>query len=69
MSLLNSLQWHFLQSRRRLLATFNEAQAKNTVRNYFTGFRSFEGWWEGENKAGYIPEFVEFVEEQRSKAA
>jgi hypothetical protein len=34
----------------------------------FNRFRSFEGWWE-RGKANYLPEFVEFVEEQRSKAA
>ncbi len=34
----------------------------------FTRSRSFEGWWEG-TKATYLPDFVEWVEEQRSKAA
>ena len=29
---------------------------------------SFAGWWE-ETKEAFAPEFVEFVEEQRSKAA
>jgi hypothetical protein len=30
-------------------------------------YRSFGGWWEG-SKTGYLPEFVEWVEEQRAKA-
>ncbi len=34
----------------------------------FTNFRSFPGWWDGV-KFSYFPEFVEWVEEQRSKAA
>ena len=38
------------------------------VRTFFTAFPSFEGWWEGV-KPRYLPEFVEWVEEQRSKAA
>ncbi len=39
-----------------------------TVRNSFTNFRSFEGWWE-RAKPSLFPEFVEWVEEQRSQAA
>ena len=35
---------------------------------YFTSFRSFDGWWE-RNRPRLLPEFVEWVEEQRSKAA
>jgi hypothetical protein len=30
-------------------------------------FRSFDTWWEA-NKATLLPEFVEWVEEQRAKA-
>ena len=31
--------------------------------------RSVEGWWEARKAIGLRPEFVEWVEEQRSKAA
>ena len=67
-SLLNSMQWHIHQSRRGLLPTFNEAGAGANVGNFFAAFRSFEGWWEVQ-KPNFSPEFVEWVEEQRSKAA
>ena len=67
-SLLNSGQWHIHQSRRGLLPTFHEAAAQNSVRSLFTTYRSFAAYWEGA-KANYLPKFVEWVEEQRSKAA
>ncbi len=35
---------------------------------YFNNFRSFEAFWEVQ-KPNFSPEFVEWVEEQRSKAA
>ena len=50
-----------------LLAVCSTAVAA-VVRNHFANFRSFEGHWE-RGKASYLPAFVEFVEEQRSKAA
>ena len=40
----------------------------HAVRGHFHGYRSFEGWWQNA-KPSYFPEFVEWVEEQRSKAA
>ena len=61
-------QWQLHQGRRGLLPTFNEAGMAGAVRGFFTTSRGFEGWWEGV-KNGYRPEFVEWVEEQRSKAA
>ncbi len=65
---LNLVQWRIHHARRGLLPTFPEAGAAAIVRNLFTSFRSFEGWWEG-SKALFLPDFVEWVEEQRSKAA
>ncbi len=38
------------------------------VRKHFENSRSMERWWEGA-KPTFFPELVEWVEEQRSKAA
>ena len=62
------MQWHVHQARRGLLPTFHETGYAATVGSLFTVYRSFEGWWESQ-RATYPPEFVEWVEEQRSKAA
>ena len=67
-SLLTSMQWHIHQGRRGLLPTFYEDGWAIRVRGLFANSRSFEGYWEGV-KPSYRPEFVEWVEEQRSKAA
>ncbi len=67
-SILTSIQWHVHQGRRGLLPTFYEGGWAIRVRGLFANSRSFEGWWEGV-KPNYLPEFVEWVEEQRSKAA
>ncbi len=63
-------QWQFYQGRRGLLPSFdlNEAGMAAGIGDLFTNFRSFEGWWD-RTKASYVPDFVEWVEEQRSKAA
>ncbi len=61
-------RWMRHQTQRGLLPTGYEAEMAETVRGFFTGSRSFDGWWEAV-KATYDPEFVEWVEEQRSKAA
>ena len=68
MSALNSFQWQLHQARRGLLPSFNEAGIAQGVRNFFTTSRSFESLWERQ-KSGFRSEFVEWVEEQRSKAA
>ncbi len=67
-SLLAWGQWEFQQGRRGLLPSFHEAGTAGAVRDLFTAFRSFEGVWEA-GKENYLPDFVEWVEEQRSKAA
>ena len=67
-SLMNSIQWQHHQSREGLLPTFHERAVAATVRNFFSSFRSFDGYWQSA-KGGHLPEFVEWVEEQRSKAA
>ncbi len=63
-----SLQWNLVQGRRGLLPTSNEAGRAIWMRSLFNDYRSFEGWW-ATIKPGFRPEFVEWVEEQRSKAA
>ncbi len=63
-----NFQWLFAQAQRGLLPTFNEVGMARAVRGHFNGYRSFEDWWQNA-KRSYFPEFVEWVEEQRSKAA
>ncbi len=67
-SMLISFQWQFKQARRGLLPSYSEAEMGRIAGVYFTMYRSFEGWWQNA-KPSYFPEFVEWVEEQRSKAA
>ncbi len=63
-----SWQWQFIHAQRGLLPSFNEEGLARSVRNTFNRYHSFDGWWERSREL-YFPEFVEFVEEQRSKAA
>ncbi len=62
------VQWQFQQARRGLLPTFSEAGTGGAIRLLFATSRGLEGYWEV-MKANLLPEFVEWVEEQRSKAA
>ncbi len=66
-----SIQWNFIQARRGLLpGVSDDARAGLRLLGIFNGFRSIEGWWEARTTAGgFDPEFVEWVEEQRSKGA
>ena len=63
-----SFQWQFKQARRGLLPSYDEAEIGAIAGHYFNIFRGFETWWEA-IKPTYLPEFVEWVEEQRAKAA
>ena len=63
-----SSHWQFHQARRGLLPSFNEAGMGRRLSALFSIYRDFGGFWQTA-KTGYTPEFVEFVEEQRSKAA
>ncbi len=67
-SMFSSFQWQFRQARRGLLPSYSEAEMGRIAGLYFTLYRSFEGWWEFQRQ-NFSPEFVEWVEEQRSKAA
>ena len=62
------VQWQFLQARRGLLPSFNEAGSGAMIGGNFRVFRSYRAWWEGIT-SGFAPEFVAWVEEQRAKAA
>ena len=64
------LSWNFTQLRRGLPLVSGEAAMALRVVTYFNDYRSVEGWWEAVKRRGALsPEFVEWVEEQRSKAA
>ncbi len=63
-----NFQWQFVQGRRGLLPTYQEAGVAAGVRSFFSIYRSFDSWWE-DHQTAYVPEFVAWVEEQRSKAA
>ena len=63
-----NFQWLLAQAQRGLLPTFNEVAMAHVVLGLFNGYRSFEDWWQNA-KPRFSPEFVEWVEEQRSKAA
>ncbi len=67
-AIFTSFQWQFKQAERGLLPSYNEAEIGEVAGLYFTRFRGFENFWETV-KSSYQPEFVEWVEEQRSKAA
>jgi hypothetical protein len=67
-SLVSYLQWQYQQARLGLLPTFHEAGTGEAVANFFTTSRGFAGYWEGTRRI-LAPEFVEWVEEQRAKAA
>ena len=62
-------QWNFNQLRQGLGVPLGaEARMAPRIRHYFNNFRSVKGWWEA-NQWGFDPEFVEWVEETRSKTA
>ncbi len=65
-----SIQWNFIQARRRLLPGFSDARMGLRLLAIFNAFRSIEDWWEASTTSGsFNSDFVEWVEEQRSKAA
>ena len=70
LSILTSFQWQFHQARRGLLPTFHEQERglAAAISSMFISSRSFAGNW-ALVRAGFSSDFVEWVEEQRSKAA
>ncbi len=61
-------QWQIQQARRGILPTFNEAGLGRMIAGLFNMYRGFGDTWE-ELRPILLPEFVEWVEEQRAKAA
>jgi hypothetical protein len=61
-------QWQFIQGRRGLLPTWNERGVARATSVKFVEFRSFGSYWDSVQPF-FLPEFAEWVEEQRSKAA
>jgi hypothetical protein len=62
------VQWNFSQLQRGSSSFGSEELMAGRVRFFFNDFRSLQSWWERSAKL-FNPEFVEWVEEQRSKAA
>ena len=63
------IQWNLRQFRRGLeVPTGAEAWLASRVLHYFRDFQSVEGWWQA-NKQGFLPDFVDWVEEQRSRVS
>ena len=62
------IQWQYVQGRRGVLPTFYEPGVAQVVSAVFEGSQNVGAWWDG-RKETYLPEFVEWVEEQRAKVA
>ena len=61
-------QWLFVQIQRGLLPTVTVAGVRSVILSLFSKYRSFNRHWEWQTPT-LVPEFVEWVEEQRAKAA
>ena len=51
-----------------LLPTYRAERIALLFRSMCATYRGFEGWWR-RSRSGFRSDFVEWVEEQRSKAA
>jgi hypothetical protein len=67
-NVIQNIEWQFDQARRGVMPGFSADRIAGTVGNYFAISHSFAAIWDS-LKANHSPEFVEWVEEQRSKAA
>jgi hypothetical protein len=65
---IGQMQWQFSHARRGLVPSWNETGASFLVSRNFHRFRSYGEYWE-RRKEFLQPDFVEWVEEQRAKAA
>ncbi len=66
---LNTFQWQFIQARRGVLPSYHEPGSAFALQNFFSAAHGFGEFWDRVGQAAYLPDFVEWVEEQRSKAA
>ncbi len=67
-SIIQIFEWQFDQARRGVMPGFSADRFAGRFGHYFAISHSFASIWD-RNKKYYSPEFVEWVEEQRSKAA
>ncbi len=67
-NLIEGWEWRFNQARRGVMPGFSADRFAGRFGHYFAISHSFASIWD-RNKKYYSPEFVEWVEEQRSKAA
>ncbi len=63
-----NFQWQLVHVQRGLLPSVNEAVLQRAVVGVLGSARGVVGWWENTTQF-FLPEFVEWVEEQRAKAA
>ncbi len=62
-------QWEWQHGRRGLLLSYREDGMGRVIAGLFDRYRDYGEWWENTGSEYLNPEFVEWVEEQRSKAA
>ncbi len=65
---INTFQWQFIQARRGVLPSYHEPGVAFALQVFFSA-PGFEEFWDRVGQSAYVPVFVEWVEEQRSKAA
>ncbi len=68
LSWINFWQWQFLHARNGVLPSHYEPAMALTIQNYFGQAPGFADAWR-DAQSGFRPESVEWVEEQRAKAA
>ncbi len=61
--------WEWQHGRRGLLLSYREDGLGRVIAGQFDRYRDYGEWWESMKSVNWPPEFVEWVEEQRSKAA
>ena len=65
---INTWQWQFIQARRGVLPSYHEPGVAFALQVFFSA-PGFEEFWDRVGQSAYVPDFVEWVEEQRAKAA
>ena len=62
-------QWEWQHGRRGLLLSYREDGMGRVIAGQFDRYRDYGEWWDRQKSVNWNPEFVEWVEEQRSQAA